>query len=96
VLGTPVENWRALDLAALRGRLAINGAEVGAGRGGDILDHPLKALAWLANALALRGQYLKAGEFVLLGSVVETRWVERGDLVEASIEGLGPAIAQFT
>jgi 2-oxo-3-hexenedioate decarboxylase/2-keto-4-pentenoate hydratase len=96
VLGTPVENWRALDLAALRGRLAINGAEVGTGRGGDILGHPLEALAWLANALASRGQYLKAGEFVLLGSVVETRWVEQGDLVEASIEGLGPAIAQFT
>ena len=39
---------------------------------------------------------LKAGEFVLLGSVVETRWVEQGDLVEASIEGLGAAFAQFT
>jgi 2-oxo-3-hexenedioate decarboxylase/2-keto-4-pentenoate hydratase len=60
------------------------------------LGHPLEALAWLANALASRGQYLKAGEFVLLGSVVETRWVARGDLVEASIERLGPAIAQFT
>jgi 2-oxo-3-hexenedioate decarboxylase/2-keto-4-pentenoate hydratase len=96
VLGSPVEGWRALDLAALRGRMTINRAEVGIGRGGDILGHPLEALAWLANALASRGQSLKAGEFVLLGSVVETRWVEQGDLVEASIEGLGPAIAQFT
>ena len=96
VLGAPVEGWRALDLAALRGRLTINGAEVGTGRGGDILGHPLEALAWLANALASRGQYLKAGEFVLLGSVVETRWVEQGDLVAASIEGLGAAFAQFT
>jgi 2-oxo-3-hexenedioate decarboxylase/2-keto-4-pentenoate hydratase len=95
VLGTPVEDWRALDLAVLRGRMTINGAEVGTGRGGDILGQPLEALAWLANALASRGQYLKAGEFVLLGSVVETRWVEHGDLVEASIEGLGSAYAEF-
>jgi 2-oxo-3-hexenedioate decarboxylase/2-keto-4-pentenoate hydratase len=96
VLGAPVVGWRALDLAALRGRMTINGAEVGTGRGGDILGHPLEALAWLANALASRGRYLKAGEFVLLGSVVETRWVEQGDLVEASIDGLGAAYAEFS
>ena len=95
VLGTPIEGWRTLELPALRGRLAINGTQVGAGTGGDILGHPLEALAWLANTLASRGQQLKAGEFVLLGSVVETRWVEQGDEVTASIEGLGPAFAHF-
>jgi 2-keto-4-pentenoate hydratase len=95
VLGAPVEGWRALDLPALPGRLTINGAEVAAGRGGDILGHPLEALAWLANTLATRGRYLKSGEFVLLGSVVETRWVEQGDVVAASIEGLGVACARF-
>jgi 2-keto-4-pentenoate hydratase len=76
--------------------MAINGVEVGTGRGADILGHPLAALAWLANALAGRGRYLNAGEFVLLGSVVETRWVEPGDLVEIEIEGLGTALAEFT
>jgi 2-keto-4-pentenoate hydratase len=95
VLGAPVASWRELDLAALRGRMTINGGEVGTGKGGDILGHPLEALAWLANALAARGRQLKAGEFVLLGSVVETRWVEAGDRVEIEIEGLGPARAEF-
>ena len=70
VLGAPVEAWRELDLAAIRGRMTINGAEVGVGSGGDILGHPLEALAWLANALAARGRHLEAGDFVLLGSVV--------------------------
>lgn len=96
VLGAPVAAWRDLDLAGVRGRMTINGAEVGTGRGRDILGHPLEALAWLANALAARDRELKAGEFVLLGSVVETRWVAQGDLVEAQIEGLGSARARFT
>jgi len=96
VLGDPVESWRELDLTAVEGRMTINGSEVGRGRGGDILGHPFKALAWLANALAARNRGLHAGEFVLLGSVVQTRWVERGDLVEIAIEGLGSASGAFT
>jgi 2-keto-4-pentenoate hydratase len=96
VLGAPVAAWRDLDLAGVRGRMTINGAEVGTGRGGDILGHPLEALAWLANALAVRGRCLEAGAFVLLGSVVETRWVAQGDLVEVEIEGLGTARARFS
>jgi 2-keto-4-pentenoate hydratase len=95
VLGAPVEAWRDLDLAGLRGRMAINGAEIGTGRGSDILGHPLEALAWLAGTLATRGRHLRAGEFVLLGSVVQTRWVEAGDLVEVEIERLGRASARF-
>ena len=96
VLGAPVENWDELDLTSLAGRMRINGREVGTGKGGDILGHPLNALAWLANALAARGRSLSAGEFVLLGSVVETRWVEAGDRLEIEIEGLGGANCHFT
>ena len=92
VLGTPIEDWRALDFDGAAWSLTINGAEVGSGSGGDILGHPLEALAWLANALASRGQSLKAGEFVLLGSVVETRWVEQGDLVARVDRGPRPCV----
>jgi 2-keto-4-pentenoate hydratase len=95
VLGDSVENWRELDLAHLAGRMRINGAAVGSGTGGDILGHPLEALAWLASARAARGCELRAGEFVLLGSVVQTQWVAAGDLVEVEIEALGSANCQF-
>jgi 2-keto-4-pentenoate hydratase len=95
VLGRAVVEWRDLDLVALRGRMAVNGREVGEGRGGDILGHPLEALAWLANSLAARGGSVKEGEIVLLGSVVQTVWVEEGDRVEIEIEGLGRASARF-
>ena len=95
VLGDPVENWRSLDLASIEGHMRINGAEVGCGWGGDIMGHPFNALAWLANLFASRGKVLGPGEFILLGSVVETKWVQKGDKVEIDIEGLGRAQAQF-
>jgi 2-keto-4-pentenoate hydratase len=59
------------------------------------MGHPLEALAWLANTAALHGMPLRAGEFVFLGSIVETKWLERGDLVEIEISGLGGASARF-
>ena len=72
VLGAPVLNWQHLDLAAITGNLYIDGDEAGAGVGADILGHPFEALAWLANLRCKQGRPLKAGEFVLLGSIVKT------------------------
>ncbi len=90
VLGEPVADWRGLDLAALCGRTWINGSEVGSGRGELVMGHPLNALAWLANAqFEHRLPGLKAGEFVMLGSVVETQWLSAGDRVRIAIDGLG-------
>lgn len=95
VLGAPVENWRDIDLPRLTGVTRINDVEVGRGRGADVMGHPFAALAWLANNLAQRGQFLKAGEFVFTGSVVETKWVNRGDHVVMEIERLGRVDALF-
>lgn len=95
VLGALVSDWRTLDLATLTGVTSINGVEVGRGRGGDVMGHPFEALAWLANNLAQRGQMLHAGQFVFTGSVVETKWVNRGDHVVMDIERLGRVEAVF-
>jgi 2-oxo-3-hexenedioate decarboxylase/2-keto-4-pentenoate hydratase len=96
VLGPPVTRWRDLDLPALDGVTRLNGTEVGRGQGRAVMGHPLEALAWLANLRARLGlPGLRAGEFVLLGSVVETRWAEPGDEVSVAIEGLGEVRATF-
>jgi 2-keto-4-pentenoate hydratase len=95
VLGSPVSGWSDLDLATVTGVTRINGVEVGRGRGADVMGHPFAALAWLANNLAQRGQAIKAGQFVFTGSVVETKWVNRGDRVEMEVEGLGGVAAVF-
>lgn len=89
VLGAPVAAWRTLDLAGVAGTTRINGVEVGRGRGADVMGHPFNALAWLANELAGRGQALRAGDIVLTGSVVETKWLARGDDVVMTLSGLG-------
>ncbi len=96
VLGEPVRNWRHLDLVALTGVMSINGEEIGRGVGADIMGHPLEALAWLANRRARLGQGLRAGTFVLLGSVVQTQWLKAGDTVRIAVEGLGEATLRVT
>lgn len=44
------------------------GATLGQGKGSDILDHPLNAVVWLAQALAQEGKALQPGQLVSLGS----------------------------
>lgn len=95
VLGSELPWDRTLALDAVMGVTRINGIEVGRGRGADVMGHPLHALCWLANQRAARGQGLAAGEFVFLGSVVETKWVARGDHVIMDLEGLGSVEAVF-
>jgi 2-oxo-3-hexenedioate decarboxylase/2-keto-4-pentenoate hydratase len=96
VIAPPTNAWQALPIANLNGRTFINGVEVGRGKAGDVMGHPFHAVAWLANALNQRGHMLRAGEFVMSGSVVETRWVAPGDHVVVSIDHLGQAEARFS
>jgi 2-keto-4-pentenoate hydratase len=97
VLGKPVRDWRGLDLASLTGRTTINGVEAGRGTGALVMGHPLEALAWLANSRARhRLGPIKAGEFVLLGSVVETKWLDAGDEARIEIERLGELALSVT
>lgn len=90
VLGEPVRDWSRLDLPRLSGLTTINGVEVGRGTGALVMGHPFEALAWLANSRARHKLGpLKAGEFVLLGSVVETKWLKAGDEARIEIEEMG-------
>src|SRR3979411_685331 len=89
VLGKPVARSAAPDLLSVIGRALINGVEVARGTGADVLGHPHHALAWLANHLASDGNALRAGEFVLTGSLVKTVWLNAGDSVVMELSGLG-------
>jgi 2-keto-4-pentenoate hydratase len=96
VLGKPAGDWRALDLAAVPGRMRVDGQEMGHGTGADLLGHPMAALAWLAGsaeAAAFGG--LRAGQVVLLGSVTPPIWLEGPCAVEVTFMGLGEASVAF-
>ena len=93
ILGAPRPLADAGDLAALSGGFRIDGAPAGeTGLGAAILGHPLEALAWLARDLASRGESLRAGEVVTLGSVVKTIYPEPGTRVEARFDRLPPVV----
>src|SRR5712675_955204 len=95
VLGNPVARSAVPDLLSVIGRAIINGNEVGQGSGADVLGHPHHALAWLANHLASDGNALRAGEFVLTGSLVKTVWLNAGDQVMMELSELGSVGATF-
>jgi 2-keto-4-pentenoate hydratase len=91
VIGAPVSDWRRLDLAQLTARLSINGREIGHGKGGDVMDNPLNALAWLAEARATAGTPLTRGAIVMTGSMVPIQFPSAGDRASVEVEGLGTA-----
>jgi len=97
VLGAPPANWRSLDLAAIPGRLLVDGAERGAGVGAELLGHPLNALAWLAGswvAKAFGG--LRQGQVIMLGSVCPPVWLDGPCTVTVAFVGLPEVTVRLT
>ncbi|HEX9536319.1 MAG TPA: fumarylacetoacetate hydrolase family protein [Stellaceae bacterium] len=91
VLGTPMTDWRTRDLARSAARLSINGQEIGSGNSGDVMGHPLNALAWLTDKLAAAGTPLRRGMIVMTGSMVPIQYPVAGDRVVIEVAGLGSA-----
>ncbi len=89
VLGPPVTRWDDIDLATVPVTLAWNGVVCERGVAGASMGHPFEGLAWVANHLAQRGRGLTAGEIVMTGSALATRFPEAGDEIIYAIEGLG-------
>ena len=89
VLGAPVVDWRAADLAAVRGIAFRDGVPVGEGQGADSMGHPLEALRWIANHLAARGEGLRAGDVVISGSLVTSRFPAPGETWRFEAGALG-------
>ena len=93
VIGASEPNWRALDLAALEGRIVVNQSERGHGKGAELMGDPLAALAWLAaSSLAASFGGLKAGQVVMLGSVTPPIWLLGPATVEVSFPPLAPVL----
>jgi 2-keto-4-pentenoate hydratase len=67
---TRAERYAMLDALRDMNVVLTEGAGItlGMGKGSDILEHPLNAVVWLAQALAKEGLAMKPGELISLGS----------------------------
>jgi 2-keto-4-pentenoate hydratase len=92
VIGEPGSgDWRALEVAALRGRLIVDGHLRDEGVGGDLMGHPLNCLAWLAGSVVAEAfGGLKAGQLVMLGSVTPPVWLTGPARVTVDFSPLPP------
>jgi len=95
VIGPPVTSWRELDLANLRGELWHNGELIECGLGSALAGHPLNVLVGLESRLLKLGKTLRAGEIVMLGSVVRNFSINGPCEIRATWDALGTATAIF-
>jgi 2-keto-4-pentenoate hydratase len=88
VLGGPGMEGAELDAAGLVTRLGGNGQPKAEVTGGAP-QHPLEALAWVANHIAGRGHVLRAGMLLLCGTHCPPVPVSAPAEVTAEMSGLG-------
>lgn len=80
---------RGLDLSNLAIVMEKNGEEVVRATGAAVLGHPAHSVARLANMLAVRGEVLPAGAFIMTGGATEAIGVAAGDDVCVRYDHLG-------
>lgn len=95
VLGGWVPIADAPSLPDTTAALYLNDALVETGRGTAVQGDPAAAVAWLANALAMYGTAIEAGQFVMSGSYTTAAFVHAGDRSSATITSLGTVGVTF-
>lgn len=83
VLGEPLHNWRDLDLANVPSVLEQDGVSPEVGNTGAA--DPWASLAWVLNHFATRGEPIQAGEWIITGSILKTRFPKQGDRLRYSV-----------
>jgi 2-keto-4-pentenoate hydratase len=89
VTGERVCDPTDLDLALEGTRVLKNGEQVATGLGADVLDGPVDAVSWLADALAEREAHLAAGDLIITGSTTPLIPIEPGDVIEVQFTTCG-------
>jgi len=85
-----------LDFTVIEGRVTVNGDETSSGKATSIMNEgPLAAVVWAANELPKWGMHLKAGEFIVSGTVCIPLPVSAGDSAVINFTGMGALRATF-
>jgi 2-oxopent-4-enoate/cis-2-oxohex-4-enoate hydratase len=95
VLGSQRKRIDELDLRMAGMTLRKNGEVESTGVGAACMDHPLQAVAWLANKMGALGEILCAGEIILSGAYGPVVSFAPGDHCEVEISGLGKVTCTY-
>jgi 2-keto-4-pentenoate hydratase len=87
VLGAFVSPWP--ELTTVEANVFIAGEHADRGIGREVLGHPFNSVAWLAAHLDERGTVLRAGEIVMTGSLVTTKFPDESSTYRYELSGLG-------
>lgn len=96
IIGERFYSPENLDLKLMGFVYRQNGEVAATGAGADVMGHPARAVAWLANKLHQVGKSLQPGEVILSGSLSEALEISPGDQFTASFDGIGSVQAVFT
>ena len=95
VAGSRLHSLESLDLQYEGVTVEYNGQLHGSGTGAEVMGNPINPIVWLANKLAEFGDYLRAGETIISGSMVTPVEVNPGDYVKATYTRMGSVGARF-
>ncbi len=95
VHGDEITDLDSLDIADHPVRVRRNGVWAETGNSANVLDNPLNVVAWLANHLISRGNYLKSGQLLTTGTMIAVNGAENGDFIEADYGSLGTISVRF-
>lgn len=85
VLGEEINGWQDFDISDLPVTLCQDGRDPEHANTGAA--NPLGSLAWVLNHFNERGETLQAGEVIITGSVMRTRFPKAGDHFRYEIDG---------
>lgn len=97
VLGSPVADWRSLDLATIGVRVLVDGSEISAGSGAQVMGgDPIESIVFLANHLAARGTCIEAEQVITTGTMHGAPSAPPRSLCVADFGKFGAISVQFS
>ena len=89
--GAVLGAWRVplANLETLEGVMSVDGKAQDRGSGRDVLGHPYNSVAWVAQHLAGINDKLRAGDIVMTGNWVTTKFPDAPSAYRFDVQGLG-------
>lgn len=95
IFGAALYPLEGIDLRRVGVYTLQNGELVSSGTAVEVLDDPVNAVCWLANRLIGDGEYLRAGDIILSGSITAAIPAIRGDSFHIAYTYLGDIDLRF-